>query len=174
VARDKDRVIPIGPRAQEILRPFLRADPREYLFNPRDVVGTHHAERSRNRKSRPTPSEVRRRSKDRPGRGHADHYDRRAYRQAVVRACDRAFPHPQLSKITPKKLTVDQRLELKEWHRQQRWSPLQLRHTAATVIRSRFGLEASQVVLGHAKADVTQTYAERDLTKAHAVMAEIG
>jgi hypothetical protein len=51
---------------------------------------------------------------------------------------------------------------------------LRLRDTAATTIRSRFGLEASQVVLGHAKADVTQLYAERDLTGAHAVMAEIG
>ncbi len=38
------------------------------------------------------------------------------------------------------------------------WMPLQLRHTAATVVRSRFGLEAAQVVLGHARADVTQVY----------------
>jgi hypothetical protein len=35
-------------------------------------------------------------------------------------------------------------------------------------------LKASQVVLGHAKADVTQPYAERDLSKAHAIMAVIG
>jgi integrase len=54
------------------------------------------------------------------------------------------------------------------------WSPLQLRHTAATAIRARFGLEASQVVLGHEKADVTQIYAERDAAKASAIMAEIG
>ena len=54
------------------------------------------------------------------------------------------------------------------------WTPLQLRHTTATTVRSRFGLEAAQVVLGHAKADVTQIYAERDLAKAHLVMAEIG
>ena len=53
-------------------------------------------------------------------------------------------------------------------------SPLQLRHTAATMIRSQFGLEASQVVLGHARADVTQLYAERDLSRAHAIMIEIG
>ena len=55
-----------------------------------------------------------------------------------------------------------------------RWSPLQLRHTAATEIRARFSLEAAQTVLGHAKADVTQIYAERDLVKARTVMAEIG
>ena len=72
-----------------------------------------------------------------------------------------------------KKMTDGERRELKEWRRKHRWSPLRLRHTAATIIRSRFGLEASQVVLGHAKADVTQIYAARDLAKAHAVMAEM-
>ena len=34
----------------------------------------------------------------------------------------------------------------------------------------KFGLEATQVTLGHAKADVTQIYAERDLDKAASVM----
>lgn len=41
-------------------------------------------------------------------------------------------------------------------------------------IRSKFGLEASQVILGHAKADTTQIYAERDLQKAHDVIAANG
>ena len=54
------------------------------------------------------------------------------------------------------------------------WSPGQIRHTAGTQIRAQFGLEAAQAVLGHAKADVTQVYAERDLAKARASMAEIG
>jgi integrase len=54
------------------------------------------------------------------------------------------------------------------------WKPLQLRHTAARLIRSRYGLEAAQTVLGHAKADVMQVYAERDLAKARSIMAEIG
>jgi site-specific recombinase XerC len=54
------------------------------------------------------------------------------------------------------------------------WSPLQLRHTFATQVRSQHGLEAAQVLLGHAKADVTQVYAERDLAKAIAVIAQIG
>jgi len=49
-----------------------------------------------------------------------------------------------------------------------------LRHSAATEIRSLFGLEAAQTVLGHAKADVTQVYAERDRALAAGVMAKIG
>jgi integrase len=172
--RGKDRVIILGPKAQAIVRQFLKADLQAFLFDPRDVVEAHHAERARKRKSRPAPSEFARRIKASPGRGRADHYDRRTYRQAVIRACDRAFLHPVLSKIKRKELTAHQRRELKEWRRTQRWSPLRLRHTAATTIRSRFGLEASQVILGHAKADVTQLYAERDLAKAHSIMAEIG
>ena len=56
----------------------------------------------------------------------------------------------------------------------EQWSPNRLRHTAATEIRRQFGLEAAQVTLGHATADVTQVYAERDLAKAVAIMREVG
>ncbi|MCX7424739.1 MAG: tyrosine-type recombinase/integrase [Planctomycetia bacterium] len=55
-----------------------------------------------------------------------------------------------------------------------RWSPNRLRHTAATEIRQRFGLEAAQVTLGHSQADVTQIYAEKDLTLAAEVARKIG
>lgn len=34
--------------------------------------------------------------------------------------------------------------------------------------------EASQAVLGHSSADVTQIYAERDIEKAAMIMAEVG
>jgi integrase len=54
------------------------------------------------------------------------------------------------------------------------WSPLQLRHNAATAIRARFGLEAAQEIMGHAKADVTEVYAEKDLALARRVAAEVG
>ena len=35
------------------------------------------------------------------------------------------------------------------------WHPHQLRHTHATEVRRRFGLEAAQVALGHSQAQVT-------------------
>jgi site-specific recombinase XerD len=54
------------------------------------------------------------------------------------------------------------------------WHPNQLRHTFASEVRRHYGLEAVQVLLGHARADVTQVYAERDLTLAARVAAEIG
>ena len=55
-----------------------------------------------------------------------------------------------------------------------RWSPNQLRHLFATMVRREHGLEAAQVALGHAQANVTQVYAERDLTLALAVAARLG
>ena len=90
------------------------------------------------------------------------------------RACDRAFPHPTLAKVACNRLSEDQRVELMAWRKEHRWHPNQLRHTVATEVRARFGLEAAQAVLGHAKADVTQVYAERDLSKAAEVMRQIG
>jgi integrase len=54
------------------------------------------------------------------------------------------------------------------------WHPNQLRHSHATEVRRRFGLEAAQVALGHAQANITEVYAERDLRLAVKVAAEIG
>jgi site-specific recombinase XerC len=92
----------------------------------------------------------------------------------VNRACDRAFPHPTLSAIKPADLTGEQRAELLAWRKAHRWHPNQLRHSAATTVRATFGLEVAQVMLGHAKANVTEVYAERDFAKAAEVARKIG
>ena len=54
------------------------------------------------------------------------------------------------------------------------WFPYQLRHGHATAVRRRFGLEAAQCVLGHAKADVTEVYAQKHAPLAARVAAEVG
>jgi hypothetical protein len=54
------------------------------------------------------------------------------------------------------------------------WSPLRLRHTAATLLRAKYGVEAAKVILGHAKVETTQIYAERDLNNAERILKEIG
>jgi integrase len=171
--RRQVRVIMIGPRAQEVLKPFLKPDPEAYIFDPRDSVAAHHAERGRRRKSKATPSEIAKR-KAKPGQGRSHRYDRRTYRQAVVRACDRAFPHPELAILPQSSLTADQRRELKRWQKEHRWSPLQLRHTRADEIKRQYGIEGSQIVLGHADPDTTLIYLERDLDRAREIMQAIG
>lgn len=52
--------------------------------------------------------------------------------------------------------------------------PNQLRHNAATMIRREHGIEAAQLALGHARADVTQIYAARDEAKAKQVALLMG
>jgi integrase len=54
------------------------------------------------------------------------------------------------------------------------WNPLQLRHTAATLIRAKYGLEAAKAILGHSRVETSQLYAERDLGRAEEIMKEIG
>ena len=146
--RGKGRVIPLGPKAQAVVKEFLKPDLAEYLFSPADAVRRLHAQRRTARQSKPTPSELARRCKGKPGERHSRRYTTNTYSQAIRRACKKAG-------VTP-------------------WSPLQLRHTGATEIRARYGLEAAQTILGHAKPDTTLIYAERDEAKAKAIMAEVG
>jgi integrase len=146
--RGQQRVIPLGPKAQAIVREFLKTDLAAYLFDPRETVVEMRQRRHAARKSKPTPSELGRRATNPKPGWFGDHYTRRSYRLAVVRACRKAGVPA--------------------------WTPLQLRHVAATEIRARYGLEAASVLLGHAKPDTTLIYAARDLAKAHAIAAEIG
>src|SRR5262249_39791865 len=107
-----------------------------------------------------------------------DRYDRNSYRQAVSRACDKANAEAlknlaeELTKAGKTGEEIEKELEGKRLV--SRWSPLQLRHTAATAIRARYGVEAAKVVLGHTKVETTQIYAERDLGAAQRIVAEIG
>lgn len=91
-------------------------------------------------------------------------YSRSAYRQAILRGCDRAFPPPE-------GLSED---EIRDWRREHRWSPNQLRHNAASALRKEFGVEIARIICGHAKIDATQLYAERDQTKALEIALKIG
>ncbi len=99
--KDKSRVVPLGPKAQEIILPrLLKAGKQGRVFP----------------------------------------MTRSSLRTAVLRGCDRAE--------VP------------------RFGPNRIRHTVGTEVRAREGLETAQVLLGHTKANTTEIYAERDMTKA--------
>ena len=88
------------------------------------------------------------RQKRRPRKRPGDRYSVDSYRRAIDAACEKAgVPH---------------------------WHPNQLRHTKATEIRREKGLDQARAVLGHGSAQVTEVYAEVDLSKAAEVMAEMG
>ncbi len=148
--RDHKRVIYIGPRAQEILTPFMTGRALDaYTFSPKEAAQEHRAKRHA---SRITPLSCGNRPGSKriasPHRQPGDRYTTGSYRRAIARAC-RVAQVPS-------------------------WSPHQLRHSAATLIRKEYGLEAAQLMLGHTKADVTQLYAEVNRERAVQVATQIG
>jgi integrase len=95
---DRERTIFIGPQAQEILRPWLRAELEAYLFQPREADVERRAAMRLARKSKVQPSQ-RNRRKIRPRKGPGERYDPDSYRRAIAAACDRAFPHPTVAPL---------------------------------------------------------------------------
>lgn len=174
----RERRIFFGPEAQSILRPYLARDSETYCFSPAEAMGELNATKRKNRKSRPTPSQLARTPLDDPEWKAGDRYTRDSYRRAVCRACEIAFEMPDKLRKTPKKEEAGAKaMRLKEatgWRELHCWHPNQLRHTQATVVRAKFGIEAAQMVLGHSKTDMTEIYAERDFEKAAEVMKQIG
>jgi integrase len=147
--RGKDRIIFLGPRCQTILTKYLLRPADTFVFSPAEAEKNRRAELTATRR---VPlkygNRVGTNRKGKPARVPGDRYTTNTYRQAIHRACDKAGV--------------------------ERWAPNRLRHAAGTEIRRLFGLEASQVVLGHASADVTQIYAERDAELARRVAREVG
>ena len=150
------REIPLGPRAQGVIRPFLSVNREKYLFSPAEAEAERNADRRECRKSPMTPSQARRQPKRNRRRPPRDHYTTDSYRRAIHRACVRAFE------------TDDAGEAVLTWH------PNQLRHTGATEIRKRYGIEAARVVLGHANVATSEIYAERDSALARKIALNVG
>ena len=163
-----ERVVFFGPRAQQIIQPFMHArNVAAYLFSP---AAADKARRRRLHKLRVTPLSCGNRPgsnrKRRPKRKPGDRYDTGSYRRttAISYACQAAFP-------APPELNAE---AAREWNRAHSWHPHRLRHNAATRLRKDFGIDVAQVVLGHKTLDVTQGYAEKNLASAQKVMLEVG
>jgi len=130
--KDKKRSLAVGPRAQEILLPYIvRKIDDEFIFSPVDTVKQFRAIQRENRKSKVQPSQYDR-SKAEPKRTPREKYDTHSYRRAIHRACDKAGI--------------------------ERWSPNQLRHAAGTTTAAHFTLEAAKEFLGHASIKTTEQY----------------
>lgn len=159
------REIYLGPRAQDLIRPFLKSDINAYLFSPAEAEANRraalHAQRKTPLSCGNRPGSKRRRG----GRTVGNVYTVTAYYRAIIRGCDAAFP-------TPPEL-VDAG-ELTAWRIAHRWHPHQLRHTAGTELRKQHGVEAAQVILGHKRLSTTEIYAEKNVETARKIMAAVG
>lgn len=155
--RGHQRLIPLGPKAQKLLKPFLKRASDAFLFSPAESEELRNAKRREGRKTPMTPSQAKRERIAKPKRPKRDRYDTASYRRAIdyaVRAANRKRREDE-DKIPA-------------------WYPLQLRHTRATEVRRKYGLDGAQSALGHKNADVTQVYAERNLELAVRIAKETG
>jgi integrase len=138
------RVILLGPKTQDVLRPLLAEAGHGYVFDSRRACAEARATRAGSSAGmRPKKDRARKNAK-RP----MLYYKPSTYANAVRRACEKA--------------------SVPSWH------PHQLRHNAATAIRREFGLDMARAVLGHHSPQITELYAELDLDRAADVMAKIG
>jgi integrase len=145
--RGLGRVIPLGPRARKIVSHYLKTDTQAYLFCPRESVDAFRRKQRAKRKSPVQPSQINRK-RNRPQRVPGERYDVRGFAHAIRRACERNG--------------------LEHWH------PHQLRHAAATTMRRAFGLDATRAMLGQHAPQITELYAELDMTKAIEVAVKLG
>ncbi len=153
----KERVVLIGPQAQDVIRPFLKTDLSAALFSPAQTMKERAAMKQaaydpKEAKSpgdyRTWPSYLERKANRQDTGRYRDFWDARAFCRAVAKVCDD--------------------------HEIPRWSPNKLRHSAGTRVRKAEGLEATQVILGHADIATTQIYAGPDLEGAINAVKRVG
>jgi integrase len=186
---NKDRFIAIGPKGQELLKPWLRVrcplcgavDRPHRIAWQGGLCGPCTDRTEEAGVCGPWPAA------EAPG----DYYlfspreamaDRRKERRAARRS--RVQPSQAYRrKKKPKRAPGERYRPTAYLHAIRRgceragvpaWHPHQLRHAHASAVRHRFGLEAAQVTLGHSHASVTQVYTQRNLRLAVEVAQAIG
>lgn len=175
----KSRQIFLGPKAQAILAPYIERDEMAYCFSPSESKDIQKASRTA---KRVTPANAGTKAGDKkkrwPKRPAGTCFTSFTYRRAITRACEKAFGMPKDLRRARRNETPDQKAtrqaKAAKWRDANCWAPNQLRHAAATEIRELYGLEHVQVALGHAKANTSEIYAEKNAKLARQVAKEIG
>ena len=175
----KSRQIFIGPKAKAILKPYLDREPTANCFSPIESRAVQQRKRTA---KRVTPANAGNKvgdvKKRWPKWKAGDVFTTDTYRRAITRACEVAFGMPKDLRRASRNETPEEKAtrqaKATKWREKHCWAPNRLRHSAASDIRRRYGLEHAQVLPGHAEADMTQRYAEKDAEKARKVAWEIG
>lgn len=147
---ERERIIPIGPRLQNVLRPYLLRPADAHLFSPIEAEAQRYAkcENHRSENAKPSPRKTDR--KVRP------FYTSDGFRRAVARAVSKANEDRDENDQLPS------------------WAPNQIRHLVASEVRKSHGLDVAQVLLGHSRLTTTQVYSERDMQRAEKAIRDIG
>jgi integrase len=149
------RIVPIGPRGQDIIRRYLVADTTAYLFSPARMMEERRAALRLARKTKVQPSQ-RDRRKAMPKKKPGCVYLVSSYDRAIAEAIKRYNAGRPEAEHIP------------------HWHPHQLRHTRALELKREAGLDVARAVLGHKSPTLTEHYAGLDIAAAAEVMAKIG
>lgn len=162
-----DRVLYFGRRARAVLKPLMEnRAPHQPLFSPRDAERERLEKRRAARKTplscgnRPGSNRV-----AEPKRYPGEKYTVTSYARAIARGIERAN---QKREAEAKKRGIEKFARIEHWH------PHRIRHTVATELRRRHGLEAARALLGHKSITVSQHYAEADERLAMALARQAG
>jgi len=157
-----ERIVSIGPRGQQILRPFLLRGQQEYCFS---AIESEQYRRDKLTENRKTPlscgNRVGTNRKEKPQRRPGKRYDSASYGKAVRKAI-------MTARRAIKKRGGDPDKEMPKW------TPYQMRHTAATKVRKYFGYESAGAALGHTNMSATAIYAERNQDLADEAARKLG
>lgn len=152
--RNMERIVSIGPRGQEILRPFLLRPAEAFCFSPAEADQHRRAKLTAQRK---TPlscgNKVGSNRRENPQVSPGEVYDSAAFAKAVRYAID------AINKEIKEKAEEE---GIKNPKLIPEWTPYQLRHTAATKVRKEMGYETAGATLGHTNMSATTIYAERN------------
>ena len=162
--RGEERIIWLGPHAQELIKTWKRKNPSEWLWQPREArtewMKEHGAEKAAIGKHQA-----------------GEQYTANTYGRAVERACEKAFDMPkEYSRYfkAPADLLAELKTKAAAWRREHCWSPNQLRHAAATRIRATYGIELARIIFCFNDAFTTEIYAENELEKARNAIRDLG
>jgi integrase len=154
VYREIERIVSIGPRGQEILRPFLLRPAESCCFSPEESEQQRlkllHEKRVIPLKYGNRPGTNR---KENPQKKPGKQFDSGSYRKSIdhaIAAANRAIEKDAKEK------------DIKDPAPIPNWTPYQLRHTAATKVRKEMGYETAGATLGHTNMSATAIYAERN------------
>jgi integrase len=158
----KARTLWFGHNSQPILNEFITSDRPVHmpLFSPREADEEFRAKKRQARKTPLSCGNKATAKKPRPQLG--DHYTVSGYRQAIRRACLKAFPYPPgVDKVA--------------WRKEHVWHPHQLRHNWFTKMVNEFGVGVTQTAGGHARGSaITAIYSNENVAEAKALMLKIG
>jgi integrase len=161
--RGHERRVFLGPQAQRVLEPWLRADRDQFIFQPSEAVAAQRRAWAKGHRTAAT-------------RARAAANKRRAAaeaRRAKTGSSRPASRREAGDRYTPQRLANAVRRACIK-HRIQRWTPYMIRHATATRIENTIDFDTARKVLGQRSAAVTQRYVHSDGQAASAAMARLG